>query len=106
MPPSPNLSQVWFHTSHIDVMRPLVFSDKDFDPFQKSCPVTRLEFVPGQRPEEHLVAPEVKFVRKKPAKTNSGPLGFISNMLSNNADQVRLDFTAVKICIHSNLRGT
>jgi hypothetical protein len=87
-------------------MRPLVFLDKDFDPFQKSCPVTRLEFVPGQRPEEHLVAPEVKFVRKKAAKTNSGPLGFISNMLSNKPEQVRFDCFAVKVCIELHLHGT
>lgn len=92
-PPS---AQVWFHTSHIDVSRPLVFSDKDFDSFQRSCPVTRLEFVPGQRPENDLTAPEVKFVRKKAVKENSGPLGFISNILSNKSDKVSLNSPLVR----------
>ncbi len=52
-------AQVYFHTSFVDHTRSLVFNADDFDKFQSFCPVHKLEFVPGSRPDDDLSAPEV-----------------------------------------------
>ena len=77
-------SQVWFHTAHVDPLRTIAFRKADFDTFQAVSPVTRLEIVPGGRPEIDLMAPEVKFVRKK-AKKKIDALGFLNDILTPRA---------------------